>query len=408
MLRDRCLTCDSSDLLEIFDLGLHPMADTFIALERAPHIDRKFPLICDLCGECGMVQLRVVTDPRERYVDAEYSYTSSNSSMSRRHWTEYAVDVTARAATPQRATIVEVGSNDGFLSAALSRLGHSVLGVDPSPCMAALATERGVQTLQSFFDAHAADALRRRLGDYADLIVANNVVNHANDLGAFIQAVKSLLHPQGTFVFELPYWLNTVRDRKFDQIYHEHVTYFTLNSALGLLKRHDMHLSDAELVDYHGGSLRMYVRHGAKTTVAPNVSRLVDAEVEAGLRDPNTYKRFVAAIRDMREAFLGIVERLHRDGKPIVCVGAAAKGNTFLNYYGLDSTVIDCVTDASPVKQGKMTPGTRIPITNDEALSRYDEVYAIVLAWNLLAAMRANLLRINARIKFLNPYEKAA
>lgn len=406
MFRTHCLTCGSNALSEIVNLGMHPMADTFVARIQEYEADRVYPLICDLCCECGQIQLRSVTSPEERYVESDYSYTSSNSTTSRSHWSDFARHVSARVTLPPRSTVVEIGSNDGYLSAEFASLGHGVLGVDPSPVMAELAAARGVRTVTALFGEANARDVRRMLTSPPSLIVANNVFNHANDPLDFVRGVRHLLASDGTFVFELPYWLRALEQRRFDQIYHEHVSYFTVRYADRLFRLSGMYVADVEEVDYHGGSLRVYVRNGVRDGLPEMARSLLDAERELQLFDPATYSRFMDETVRVRDSFLERVYRLRTSGARLVCIGAAAKGNTFLNYYNLDSSVIDCVTDASPSKQGKLTPRTRIPIVPDEELARYESVYAIILSWNIAAALKESLARINPRITFLNPYER--
>lgn len=405
--RVACLACQSHDLAEIIDLGMHPMADRFIAPERAAEPDRLYPLICDLCVACGHVQLRVVTSPAERYVDTDYSYTSANSATSRRHWANYAREVTARACTAAGASIVEVGSNDGFLCSELSGMGYDVAGVDASPFMARLAAERGVRTLTSLFDLDAVDKVRGMISSQPHLIVANNVFNHANDPSSFVRGVRALLDSAGVFVFELPYWSKSIQDRKFDQIYHEHVSYLTVSYAAKLFEMNDMHVSDVHEVDYHGGSIRVYAQHGARKALPASAAAMIAAERAAGLFRPETYQRFMADTIRTRDRFLERLYGLRRAGEPIICVGAAAKGNTFLNFYNLDASVIDYVTDVSVTKQGKLTPRTRIPIVDDGVVKSYDRVHAILLSWNIAGPLQLALTALNPNVQFLNPYAEA-
>jgi SAM-dependent methyltransferase len=408
MERSRCASCTAEELEHILDLGMHPMADTFIPAERASEGDRLYPLECDLCARCGQIQLRTVTDPDERYSHFEYSYTSSNSEVARRHWTDYARDVVGRTGVRPGSLVVELGSNDGYLCDALRKHGVDTLGVDPSGAMCRLAAERGVETLQGFFTSAVANEIVSRKGRPADLIVANNVLNHANEPREFVQAVKELLAPGGTFVFQVPYWLRMVEDRKLDQIYHEHVSYFTVTSACNLLRPFGMQVSHVEEVAYHGTSIRVFAVHstGAGAAVpSPDVARLRALESERGVLRASTYKELAGRMAAARHGFLRKLYTLKEAGHSIVCIGAAAKGNTFLNYYRLDRTVIDLVTDASPSKIGKFTPGTRIPIEPDSALSHYGKVYAIITSWNIADALRPMLSKINAEIEFLNPYE---
>jgi SAM-dependent methyltransferase len=401
--RDRCASCGQSHLIEIIDLGMHPLADTFIPADRQYQADRLYPLVCDMCTRCGQIQLRTITDPAERYCGVDYSYTSSNSSFSRGHWTQYAKDVGDRVGLTPGAQVIEIGSNDGFLSARFQERGALALGVDPSPAMARLARDNGVTTHEGLFGSALARTLGATLPARPHLIVANNVVNHANDPLDFAHGIAALLAPDGTFVFELPYWLRTVTEGKFDQIYHEHVSYFTVTHAEALFKAAGMVVVHAEEVQYHGGSIRVYVRHTGQAD--DDVRRLMALEREHGLFDVETYRVFVAALRARRDRFLATLFSLRAAGAAIVCVGAAAKANTFLNFYRLDKSIVDWVTDASPAKIGKWTPATRIPIGPDDVIRDYDAVHAILTSWNLAHILRPALQRINPRVQFLDPFE---
>jgi SAM-dependent methyltransferase len=409
MFRKQCLTCKSTDLREIVNLGMHPMADTFVPADRLDEGDRVYPLICDLCERCGQVQLRTITNPAERYAEYDYSYTSSNSKTSQNHWTEYAGAVAGMIGLKREDAVLEIGSNDGFLAEQFQKLGCPTLGVDPSPAMARLAAQRGVNTLAGLFGPECVSQVEKTLGQKPALIAANNVFNHANEPLDFALAVKSLLAPEGVFVFELPYWMQSVAQRKFDQIYHEHVSYFTVKYAVELFHLAGLRVHHVEEVDYHGGSIRVFVGHKPRTYAgaAPGatVAQFIERETRAGLFLGETYRSFMTQIQTARNRFLREIYRIKLEGQAVVCVGAAAKGNTFLNYYNLDASVIDCVTESSPSKIGKYTPRTRIPICPDQKLAEYESVQAIILSWNISAALQNILKKINPRIHFLNPYE---
>ena len=313
MFREECLLCHSRALVEVIDLGMHPMADTFIPESRLSSADRLYPLIVDLCEACAQLQLRTVTSPSERYSEIDYSYTSSNSNTSRRHWTEYSLDVSRETGLRQGDVVVEVGSNDGFLCAEFQSRGYRALGVDPSPAMADLAAARSVQTLTGLFGLQTVGELERTLPARPRLIAANNVVNHSNDPLDFARAVQRLLSDDGTFVFELPYWANLVEQRTFDQIYHEHVTYFTVTYAINLFRAVGMEVVGVDLVDYHGGSIRVYVRHAAapaamSAALVRTLNDLVERERAHCLFTPETYQLFRRDVRRRRDLFL---ERLY-------------------------------------------------------------------------------------------------
>ncbi|MFT7460634.1 MAG: SAM-dependent methyltransferase [Planctomycetota bacterium] len=405
MFRKSCLCCGASDLAEIIHLGMHPLADTFVPTDHQDSGDKVYPLICDFCPNCRQIQLRTITDPEERYVKVEYSYTSSNSKTARMHWAEYAQSVTSQCAIHAGSMIVEIGSNDGFLLGQFRNLGFQIQGVEPSPAMAEIAKAQGISTENDFFTQTCSERLISQLHGKPTLIVANNVFNHANDPLDFVRGVKNLLGPEGTFVFELPYWLCSIEQGKFDQIYHEHVSYFTVSYAINLFKQVGMHVVRAEEVNYHGGSIRVFVRHKAEAVTDHSVAVFVAREEKASLFSLETYRDFTARILSARNRFLEKLYALKSSGQHIVCVGAAAKGNTFLNFYNLDASVIDYVTDSSANKIGKYTPRTRIPIQDDQVLSSYQNVYVIILSWNLAQVLEVKLRQINPHVQLLNPYE---
>ena len=405
MLREQCLVCDSKNIEEIIDLGSHPFADTFIPLSKLSNADLIYPLVCTLCIECGHVQTKCVTDPEARYSQNEYSYTSSNSSFSRNHWDEYAKEMISKLNLPTKSLVVEAGSNDGYLSEQFIAKGHKSIGVDPSPYMAELAQKRNVSTIIGLFGKKTAQEIYNNHGR-ANLVIANNVFNHSDNPVEFVTAVASILAPGGYFVFEQPYWLTSLKTGKFDQIYHEHVSYFTVTSAKALLARAGLSIHTAQIVNYHGGSLRI---------IAQKSEDIVDESLESahmmseekiyGTFNLDTYKIFMKKIIHQRNIFLERIYKLKQQGNSIIAVGAAAKGNTFLNFYRLDKTVLDYDTDSSPHKIGKYTPVTRIPIIGDQVFGNYSEVYALILSWNLKDQLLPILSKINSRIKFISPEE---
>lgn len=402
MFRTSCLVCQSSNLTKIIDLGIQPFADTFIPESRLSESEHVYPLICDLCNDCGQVQTACITNPMDRYVLQDYSYTSSNSSFSRNHWDEYAKVVAHKTNLPKNSFIVEVGSNDGYLSEQFVELGYKAIGVDPSPYMADLAKQRNISTVVEIFNPDVGKRIHDQYGR-AQLILANNVFNHSNEPVEFAKAVSALLSPDGTFVFEQPYWLSSLKSRKFDQIYHEHVSYFTVRSSSKILEAAGLRIVDVDLVDYHGGSIRVYAtKIDGKQTDSLNAQQMIENEHSFGTFDLSTYSTFMKHILNQRNIFLKKIYDIKSKDKSIIAVGAAAKGNTFLNFCNMDNTVIDYVTDASPHKQGKYTPLTRIPICSDDIFEKHGEVYALILSWNISAKLKKILHNINPMIKFLS------
>lgn len=403
MIRKNCLVCDSEQLKEIINLGSHPFADTFVPESRASEGDIVYPLACDLCMHCGHVQTRYETDPLLRYSGVDYSYTSANSHFSRTHWDAYAQEIGTTLHLKPGALIVEAGSNDGYLAEQFIKQGVRVVGVDPSTYMADLAAKRGVETMVDLFGTASAQKIATLHGS-ADLIVANNVFNHADNPVEFTRAVAALLKPEGSFVFEQPYWLTSIESGKFDQIYHEHVSYFTVRSAVALLARAGMVIRSAVVVDYHGGSLRIIAQKKEAVSEEPKQVRdMIEKEEAFGLFKPETYTMFMQKNFVQRSKFMQRVHQLKEEGATIIAVGAPAKGNTFLNFYGLDNTLIDYATDASPYKQGKYTPATRIPIVGDDIFAQYAKPYALVLSWNIASQLKTVLSKFNTNIEFISP-----
>jgi SAM-dependent methyltransferase len=379
---------------------MHAFADTFVKQNQLGLSEPVYPLECFLDKDSGEIKAGVRTEQHGRYVDYDYSYTSSNSEFSRNHWRNFAREVDEKIKLPKGSKVVEIGSNDGFLTKEFKNMGHQALGVDPSPYVAKLASKLGVETYCDFFGSKVGEDIKEKLGE-ADLIVANNVFNHANDVEDFTIGVINLLKNNGVFVYEVPYWHNTIKDKKFDQIYHEHVTYFTVKFSYELLRKYGLEIVDVQVVDYHGGSLRVFARKSNETTPQSRIEDMIKKEEDFGLFDESTYKEFMRNLHEQRNRFLKQICEIKLKGHPIVGIGAAAKGNTLLTFYKLDNSMLDYITDSSEHKQGKYTPLTRIPITGDEIFAKYDEVYALVLAWNISDAIKENLKKINGKIKFL-------
>jgi len=403
MYRTSCLFCGSSELAQIMDLGLQPFADTFLKEKDLEEAEITYPLILDLCMHCGNVQSRCITSPDDRYVNHDYSYTSSNSAFARNHWDEYTREITQKMKVSQTGLIIEIGSNDGYLSEQFMKRGNKVVGVDPSPVMAKLAAARNVTTEIGLFNDALAAKLLKEYGP-AELIIANNVFNHSDATLDFSKGVAKLLSPSGTFVFELPYFYIAVKDKQFDHAYHEHVTYLTVTSAQSVLRRAGMHITSAEVVNYHGGSLRVYAQRGESKEVPADAAQLMAKERELGLFSPETYVAFMKEIHAQRNSFLQQLYSIKVKGGVIIAVGAAAKGNTFLNFYNLNHKTIEYVTDASPQKKGKWTPYSRIPIVGDEVFGKFDAPYALILAWNLSDQLRDALRKINPKVEFISPW----
>jgi SAM-dependent methyltransferase len=387
---------------KILDFGQHAYADTFVAENQLNLSEPVFPLQVYLNPESGSIQLGYVSHAQDRYNLYSYSYTSSNSQTARNHWDEYAATVKSRCQDTQ--LVVEIGSNDGYLINQFRATGVRTIGIDPSEEMCAIAEQRGVEVVSTLFSESVAHHLRNSAGA-ANVIMANNVFNHANDPVAFAQAVAALLADDGIFVFEVPYWLSMIESGRFtDMVYHEHPTYFTVKMAWNLLKCAGLEIVDYEVVDYHGGSLRVFARKSQSETVPVQIEDAIARETQLGLFDSRFYEVVQRRFEEQRDAWLHNFYkiRLAEPDAVFIGVGAAAKANTWLTWHGLNKTHLEYVTDSSEFKQGKYTPLSRIPITGDEVFAKYDQPYALILSWNIGEGLRKAILNINPHTRFLS------
>ena len=399
-LSSRKCIVDGSEIVEIIDLGMHPYADTFIPYERIHESEPVFPLVCGLCSECGLVQLMHLTNPDSRYGMYDYSYTSSNSEYARAHWISFAEAAISSQETTVR--VLEIGSNDGFLLGQFVSKGCEVLGFDSSEAMSKIANEQGIPTINGIFGLNEAKQLVAADFNF-DLIVANNVLNHSNDPIDFLKGVEVLLTQGGRFIFEVPYWLCSIESRNFDQIYHEHISYFTIANLSRLIEHTGLKIFDIKLNEYHGGSLNVTLTK-SDFIEPPKWSHLIEAEELAKLSDTQTYSNFMEEVKNKRSRLLIKIHQilLTEPNASIVLAGAAAKANTFINFHRLDSTMITCITDNSPHKVGKYTPLSRISIVKDQELATMKNVYVLTTAWNIRDIIMDQILEINPDAKVLN------
>ena len=384
---------------KIINLGMHPFADTFVSRKQLSLSEPVYPLECMLDVDSGKIKLKHETKDDDRYNLYSYSYTSSNSKISKEHWKQYCEDICGFFEEGDK--ILEIGSNDGFLTKKFIDKGFSAKGVDASTTMAQIAKQNQVETYNMLFNS---DSVERIIEDFGrvDGVVANNVLNHANDTEDFVESVSNILKEKGYFVFELPYWLCTIRDKRFDQIYHEHVTYITAKYSYNLLKKYGLEIIKIDNVNYHGGSLRIVSRKTKNVSMNTDVAKFIKEEEEMGLFEEKTYSKFMKELHVDKFHFMSKLYKIKKEGYSIIGIGAAAKANTFLNFYNIDNTILDYVTDASEYKKGKYTPLTRIPIVGDEIFAEYDKVYALVLSWNISDMLKCKIKQINDKIEFIN------
>lgn len=377
-----CQGCGAPLTLSWVDLGLSPLANSNVPPEAAGRPDPVYPLHAFVCRECLLVQVPPVV-PADAIFNGHYAYFSSVSESWLRHCEAYAEAMTRRFGLGARSQVVEIASNDGYMLQYFVRRGVPVLGIEPSANTAAAAIARGVPTEIRFFGAETGRDLAAR-GLAADLLAAKNVMAHVPDINDFVAGVAAALKPEGVFTVEFPHILNTISFVQFDTIYHEHYTYLSLLAVETIFARSGLRVFDVEEQPTHGGSLRVFAAHdGAAHAETANVARVRAAERAAGLDRPDGYAGFEERVRKVRDDLNAFLDRAKAEGKTVVGYGAAAKGNTLINYCGIGPDRLAMIADRSEAKQGMLAPGSHIPIVAPEKLIAARPDYVLVLPWNL-------------------------
>jgi len=390
-----CRACGGRLAVTMADLGMQPPSNAFLDPAAASREEKRYPLRARVCGECMLVQVDYDVAREELFGD--YVYFSSYSDDWLAHARRYCDMARRRFGLGGESLVVELASNDGYLLRNFVQAGIPVLGIDPSASVARAAERVAVPTLVEFFGAQLAERLARE-GRLADLIVANNVLAHVPQINDFVAGIARLLKPRGTATIEFPHLLTLIERVAFDTIYHEHYSYLSLHSIERVFARHGLCLFDAQQLPTHGGSLRVFAAHAQRADLAPSATlvTLRAREDEAGLARLETYTRFAERVEACRRALLDFLAAAKREGKSVAAYGAAAKGNTLLNFCGARPADIAMVADRNPHKQSKLLPGTHIPVVSPEELMRARPDYVLILPWNLESEIRRQLAGIKA------------
>ena len=379
--RHVCRFCNAP-LRQVFaDLGMMPLANSYLAAAALTEPEPTYPLIARLCASCLLVQVDDVVPASAIFSD--YAYFSSYSATWVEHARRYAEMMQQRFGLDSRSKVVEIASNDGYLLQHFVAGGVPVLGVEPAANTANVAISKGVPTETAFFGRTTAERLAAQ-GHAADLIVANNVLAHVPDLNDFVAGFKLLLRSGGVATFEFPHLLRLIKEMQFDTIYHEHFSYFSLLTAEQVLERHGLTVFDVEELSTHGGSLRLFVAHvEAGRSRGSGLAAVRAAERAAKLDRSESYSGFQSQVDMVRDGFRRFLEEATREGLKVVAYGAAAKGNTLLNYCGVGIERIAYVVDLNPHKQGCYLPGSHLPIYPPTRLFETKPDYIVILPWNL-------------------------
>ncbi len=389
----KCRFC-ATPLSDVFlDLGSAPPSNAYLGREALNAPETWFPLKLFTCPACFLVQVDEVQSHAALFAP-DYAYFSSYSKSwlaHAEHYVEYAAN---RLGLGNDSLVMEIASNDGYLLQYVAARGIPCLGVEPTAGTAKVAQGKGIETLVRFFGRDLATEIvksKRR----ADLIVANNVLAHVPDLNDFVAGLALALAPGGTVTVEFPHLMELVAQRQFDTVYHEHFSYFSLHTAQAIFAAYGLKVWDVEQLSTHGGSLRLWISHvdGARAET-PAVASLLRLESDVGMRRADYYSDFQAQADAVKNDFLEFLLAQHRAGCKVVAYGAAAKGNTLLNYAGVRPDLLPYVVDASPHKQGKYLPGSRIPIVDEAQLRVESPEFVVVLPWNLKSEIMAQLAYI--------------
>lgn len=388
-----CRFCKTPLIHTLVDLGSTPLANSYLPAERnGAAVERSFPLHARVCSKCFLVQVDDAVPPGEIFSD--YAYFSSYSASWIEHARRYAEAMRSRFGLDEKSLVVEVASNDGYLLQHFKHAGVPVLGVEPAANVAAAAIKKGIPTEVMFFGEAAARTLNER-GVAADLMAANNVFAHVPDILDFAKGFAVLLKPQGVATFEFPHVLNLINDIQFDTIYHEHYSYLSLVSVEKILQTAGLRAFDVEELPTHGGSLRLFVckREAAHAAMA-RLDGMRAKERAAKLDRLEGYAGFAPRVLDVRMNFMTFLASAKMQSKRVAAYGAAAKGNTFLNCCGVTANDIVCVFDRSLEKQGKMLPGSHLPILAPERIAEIKPDYLVILPWNLADEIKSSMATI--------------
>ena len=374
-----CRGCGSPGLVPVLDLGRTPLANRLLTHEQLDETEPTYPLDLAFCPVCALLQITETVSPEKLFRD--YLYFSSVSETMLRHSRESAEHLIAARGLDANSLVIEAASNDGYMLKNFVAKGIPVLGIEPARNIAKVARENGINTVDEFFGVELGERLAAE-GTRADLFLANNVLAHVADTNGFVRGIKAILAPDGRSVIEVPYAKDMIDHAEFDTIYHEHLCYFTLTALNCLFARHGLEVVDVERLAIHGGTLRFTSAHVGASAKSAAVTALLAEEQAWGVDRPEFYLGFGRRVEGLKHALLKRLAGLKAEGMRVAAYGASAKGSTLLNYFGIGRETLDFVVDRSPHKQGRYTPGTRLPILPPEDLLVAMPDYVLLLTWN--------------------------
>lgn len=372
---------------------MSPLSNAYLKPDQLKCAEPFFPLHAYVCEHCFLVQLEEFETPENIFSD--YAYFSSYSASWLRHAQEYTDQMTERFGLGASHQVVEIASNDGYLLQYFKERQIPVLGIEPAANVARVAQDKGISTRVCFFGTETAGTLAGE-GVQADLLLGNNVLAHVPDLNDFVAGLKITLRGGGVITMEFPHLLRLMEKNQFDTIYHEHFSYFSLITVVKVFEKHGLRLFDVQELPTHGGSLRIFACHvdDASKGQTGAVESLLSREAQAGLDSLPAYLSFGEKVRQTKRSLLEFLIQAKKEGRSVVCYGAAAKGNTLLNYCGIRSDFIDFVVDLSPHKQGLYLPGTHLPVHHPDQVREARPDYLLILPWNIKEEIMSQMSHI--------------
>lgn len=370
--------CDKLDYVMI-NLGKTPPSNSYITKNKLNEPEKIYPLIVYICNNCFLAQVPEFKSNKEIF-DSEYAYFSSYSESWLNHSYEFVEYIINELCLNNESYIIEIASNDGYLLKNFVEKKIPCLGIEPTLNTAQVAQKKGVDTLVDFFTYELSKKLQK-----SDLIICNNVLAHVPNINDFVRGLKNTLKPNGTITIEFPHLLNLIQKLQFDTIYHEHYSYLSLYTTKIIFEKYGLNIYKAEKLSTHGGSLRLFIKHSKNENlkIHSSVSKILDLELNYGLNKLENYDSFKNEVFRIKQKALEFLYKKKSENKKIIAYGAAAKGNTFLNYCGIGNELIDFVVDKSNHKQGKYLPYNNIPILNETMINEYKPDYVIIFPWNL-------------------------
>ncbi len=379
----KCRHCQHQLTESFCDLQTSPPSNSFLRAQDLDSAELYYPLKVFICTECFLVQIAEVKKSVEIF-NEEYIYFSSFSKSWLAHAKIYSDMISKKLLLSDKSLVAEIASNDGYLLKNFVAAGIPCFGIEPTKNTAQAAKAIGVPVIEDFFGVQLAEKLDRE-NKKVDLLIGNNVLAHVPDINDFVKGLKILLKPSGTITIEFPHLLNILKENQFDTIYHEHYSYLSLGICQKIFKSFGLRIYDVEQLPTHGGSLRIYATHDNNRSLptAPSVEKLNQVEIEAGLYELKTYQQFQSVVEKIKVEVLQFLLNAKMSGHKVVGYGAAAKGNTLLNFCGVRSDLIEFVADVSSAKVGKFLPGSRIEVRSKESIKDTKPDFILILPWNL-------------------------